>query len=110
MGFVKPKRQYIIDRGAYRSGKRLKLSTKCRQLEKPKWKLPKKVPFWLALNVKRAPTMKAGNDLFMPGCDADLENILRALKSGALARKELARNASRVYHSKCKRNNERNRR
>ena len=31
---------------------RLKLSTKCRQLEKPKWKLPKKFPFWHRLNVK----------------------------------------------------------
>ena len=28
------------------------LSTKCRQLEKPKWKLPKKFPFWHRLNVK----------------------------------------------------------
>ena len=51
-----------------------------------------------------------GGQRLMPGCDADLEDILRALKSGALTRKELARNASRVYHSKCKRNNERNRR
>ncbi len=30
----------------------LKLSTKCRQLETPKWKLPKKFPFWQGLNVK----------------------------------------------------------
>ena len=30
----------------------LKLSTKCRQLESPKWKLPKKFPFWQELNVK----------------------------------------------------------
>ena len=54
--------------------------------------------------------MKAGNDLFMPSCDADLADILRAMKSGELTRKELARNASRVYHSICKLNNERNRR
>ena len=31
---------------------RPKLSTKCRQLEPPKWKLPKKFPFWHRLNVK----------------------------------------------------------
>ena len=32
--------------------KYLKLSTKCRQLETPKWELPKKFPFWHGLNVK----------------------------------------------------------
>ena len=30
----------------------LKLSTKCRQLETPKWELPIKFPFWHGLNVK----------------------------------------------------------
>ena len=57
-----------------------------------------------------APTMKAGNDLFMPGCDADLSDILRALKSGELTREELLRNASRVYRMIRTLNNERNRR
>ena len=27
-----------------------KLSTKCRQLERQKWELPKKFPFWQGLN------------------------------------------------------------
>ena len=31
---------------------RPKLSTKCRQLETPKWELPKKFPFWRGWNVK----------------------------------------------------------
>ena len=57
-----------------------------------------------------APTMKAGNDLFMPGCDADLDDILRAIERGDLTRKELARNASRVYHMICTLNFDRNRR
>ena len=33
-------------------GRPLKLSTKCQQLETPKWELPKKFPFWHGLNVK----------------------------------------------------------
>ena len=32
--------------------KNFKLSTKCRQLETPKWELPKKFPFWHGMNVK----------------------------------------------------------
>ncbi len=35
-----------------RRAEAIKLSTKCRQLEPPKWKLPKKFPFWHRLNVK----------------------------------------------------------
>ena len=56
------------------------------------------------------PTMKAGNDLFMPGCDADLADILHSLDSGALERIELLRNASRILRCIRELNNERNRR
>ena len=61
-------------------------------------------------NACAAPTMKAGNDLFMPGCDADLNDILHALENGELTREELLRNATRVYHMIYDLNNERNRR
>ena len=44
-----------------------------------------------------APTMKAGNDLFMPGGEADVEDILRAIACGELTREELERNAGRVH-------------
>lgn len=39
---------------------------------------------------------KAGGDLFMPGGKKDYENVLNALKSGTLDRKQLEINATRV--------------
>ena len=39
----------------------------------------------------------AGGDLFMPGCKADYENILKGLAEGQLTRKQLQINATRVY-------------
>ena len=44
-----------------------------------------------------APTMAAGNELFCPGCQADVDDILRALHEGELTRDILNRNASTVY-------------
>ena len=38
----------------------------------------------------------AGGDLFMPGSEADVERILKALKAGSLSRRQLEENASRV--------------
>ena len=40
----------------------------------------------------------AGGDLFMPGSKADYENIVSALESGKLDRKQLVINATRVSH------------
>ena len=39
----------------------------------------------------------AGGDLFMPGCKADYDNILKGLADGDLTRKQLEINATRVY-------------
>ena len=39
----------------------------------------------------------AGGDLFMPGCKADYENILKGLRDGTLTREQLRINATRVY-------------
>ena len=40
----------------------------------------------------------AGGDLFMPGGKSDLRNIMKALENGTLTRRQLAINATRVYH------------
>ena len=39
----------------------------------------------------------AGGDLFMPGGKGDLKNIMDALQSGTLSRRQLEENATRVY-------------
>ena len=39
----------------------------------------------------------AGGDLFMPGCKADYEDMLKGLKEGSLTRQQLLVNVSRVY-------------
>lgn len=39
----------------------------------------------------------AGGDLFMPGCRADYQDILKGLRSGDLSREQLLVNASRLY-------------
>lgn len=39
----------------------------------------------------------AGNDLFMPGCMQDCENIRKALKDGRLSREQLEVSGTRVY-------------
>lgn len=39
----------------------------------------------------------AGGDLFMPGCKADYDNVLAALKDGSLGRDQVKKNATRVY-------------
>ena len=39
----------------------------------------------------------AGGDLFMPGCKADYDDILRALREGTLSREQLLVNVSRLY-------------
>lgn len=39
----------------------------------------------------------AGGDLFMPGCKADYENILKGIHEGTLTREQLQINATRVY-------------
>ena len=47
-----------------------------------------------------AATIKAGNELFMPGCEADRQDILAALRGGddrvPLSRSELEKQAARV--------------
>ena len=47
-----------------------------------------------------ATTIKAGNELFMPGCEADRQDILAALRGGddqvPLSRSELEKQAARV--------------
>ncbi|MCR5581506.1 MAG: glycoside hydrolase family 3 C-terminal domain-containing protein, partial [Pseudobutyrivibrio sp.] len=42
--------------------------------------------------------VKAGGDLFMPGCQSDYDKIMAGLRSGAISRKQLQINATRVYH------------
>ena len=54
-----------------------------------------------------APTMTAGNDLFCPGSQADVDDILEKLHDGTLSRKMLQRNASNVYRMIKKLNGER---
>ena len=39
----------------------------------------------------------AGGDLFMPGCKADYDNILKGLAEGSLTRQQLQINATRIY-------------
>ncbi len=39
----------------------------------------------------------AGGDLFMPGCKADYNNILKGLENGEVTRQQLQINATRVY-------------
>ncbi len=39
----------------------------------------------------------AGGDLFMPGCKADYDNILKGLEAGEVTRQQLQINATRVY-------------
>ena len=41
--------------------------------------------------------VKAGGDLFMPGCKADFDRVLAALKDGSIDRKQIRQNATRVY-------------
>lgn len=41
---------------------------------------------------------KAGGDVFMPGCMADYKNVLNALKSGELPRRQLEQNATRIIN------------
>ena len=48
----------------------------------------------------------AGGDLFMPGCKADYQNILKGLQDGSLTRAQLQINASRVYRMGKLLNNE----
>lgn len=58
-------------------------------------------------NACAAPTMKAGNDLFMSGNQVDLDDIMRALSEGELTREEILRNADSVYRMIRKLNSER---
>jgi len=39
----------------------------------------------------------AGGDVFMPGCKADYQNMLKGLADGSLTRQQLLVNASRIY-------------
>lgn len=41
--------------------------------------------------------VKAGGDLFMPGCEEDVESILEHLKSGEITREQLIINGTRIY-------------
>ncbi|MBQ3797512.1 MAG: glycoside hydrolase family 3 C-terminal domain-containing protein [Butyrivibrio sp.] len=41
--------------------------------------------------------VKAGGDLFMPGCQTDFDRVLAALKDGSIERKQIQQNATRVY-------------
>ena len=41
----------------------------------------------------------AGGDLFMPGCKADYDNILKGLADGSLTRQQLQINATRIYRT-----------
>ncbi|SEK26009.1 beta-glucosidase [Butyrivibrio sp. ob235] len=41
--------------------------------------------------------VKAGGDLFMPGTQGDFDRILADIKSGAISRKQIEQNATRVY-------------
>lgn len=40
---------------------------------------------------------KAGGDLFMPGSQADYDDLLNAVKNGNISREQLKKNATRVY-------------
>ncbi len=40
--------------------------------------------------------VKAGGDLFMPGCKTDFDRIMADLKSGAISKKQIQQNATRV--------------
>lgn len=44
-----------------------------------------------------AASLKAGNDLFMPGCEGDYNDIISALLNGKLTRHELEKCAANVY-------------
>ena len=39
----------------------------------------------------------AGGDLFMPGCKADFDNILKGLADDSVTRTQLQINATRIY-------------
>ena len=39
----------------------------------------------------------AGNDLYMPGCKADFDDMLKGLREGTLTRKQMEINVTRVY-------------
>lgn len=41
--------------------------------------------------------VKAGGDLFMPGCQADFDRVIAALGEGSIDRKQIQQNATRVY-------------
>ncbi len=41
--------------------------------------------------------VKAGGDLFMPGCQTDFERVLEGIKNGSISRKQAQINATRVY-------------
>lgn len=41
--------------------------------------------------------VKAGGDLFMPGCESDYKGILAGIKDGSISRKQIQQNATRVY-------------
>jgi len=51
-------------------------------------KHPGAVPYKVALS---------GNDIFMPGCQKDFDNVMEALREGKISREILRVNASRVY-------------
>lgn len=38
----------------------------------------------------------AGNDLFMPGSQQEIDNLTAALKNGHITREELIKNATRI--------------
>ena len=44
----------------------------------------------------------AGNNLFMPGAKSDYEEVLDAVNTGALSRKQLEISASYVYSMCCR--------
>ena len=46
-----------------------------------------------------ATSIKAGNDLFMPGCDTDFDDVLTSLENGNISLKDLRICASRVYET-----------
>ncbi len=41
--------------------------------------------------------VKAGGDLFMPGCKDDFDKVMAGLKDGSISKKQLQINATRVY-------------
>ncbi len=41
--------------------------------------------------------VKAGGDLFMPGCQEDFDGIVAGLKDGSISRKQIEQNITRVY-------------